>query len=167
MEKTHVPWSPRFLTTASLIAALYAALALLLEPVSYGPIQCRLSEALTVLPLLTPAAVPGLFVGCLLANLLGPYGLPDVILGSLCTLLAALGTHFFRRSTFLALLFPVFINALGVASYLYFLARTPFIFTATTILIGEGIAVYGPGLLILMAIRKSSLAEKIWPQKES
>ena len=61
--------TPRSLCMSAVIAALYAALTLLLAPISYGPIQLRLSEALTLLPMLLPQAVPGLFVGCLIANL--------------------------------------------------------------------------------------------------
>ena len=61
----------RFITRAAVIAAIYCALTLLLRPISYGEVQLRVSEALTILPVLTPAAVPGLFIGCLLANLLG------------------------------------------------------------------------------------------------
>jgi uncharacterized membrane protein len=158
MGKTLTPWNTRFLTTASAIAALYAALALLCEPISYGPIQCRISEVLTVLPIITPAAIPGLFAGCLLTNMLGPYGLPDIILGSLCTLLAALGTHAFRHTTCVALLFPVMVNALGISLYLHFLVRMPFTITAASILASEAIVVFGPGMLVLLALKKLSLS---------
>ena len=87
----------RLLTTRSLclsaiIAALYAALTMALPVLSYGAWQCRLSEALTLLPLVLPQAVPGLFVGCVVANLLSPVGVWDVVFGSLATLLAAVGT---------------------------------------------------------------------------
>ena len=73
-----------------MIAALYAALTITLAPISYGPIQFRVSEALTLLPWYRAEAVPGLFVGCLVANFFGGYGLVDMICGSMATLIAAL-----------------------------------------------------------------------------
>ncbi|MEA5002230.1 MAG: QueT transporter family protein, partial [Christensenella sp.] len=87
----------RYLCEASLIAALYAALTLLLAPLSYGPVQVRVSEALCVLPFFTPAAVPGLFIGCMLANLYtAGLGVMDIVVGSLATLLAATLTWLIR-----------------------------------------------------------------------
>lgn len=83
------------LTLAAVIAAAYAALPLCLP--AYGAIQVRLSEAFTVLPFLFPAAVPGVAVGCLVANLLSPYGLIDVACGTAATLLAALWTSRIRH----------------------------------------------------------------------
>ena len=80
----------RFITVSAVIAALYAALTLLLQPVAYfGAAQCRLSEGLTLLAFLMPEAIPGLAVGCLAANILGGGALPDIILGTLATLAAA------------------------------------------------------------------------------
>ncbi|MGV8123644.1 MAG: QueT transporter family protein [Candidatus Xenobiia bacterium LiM19] len=147
----------RYMAAAAMIAALYAVLTLALEPLSYGPVQCRISEALTVLPVFSPAAVPGLFVGCFIANLMGPNGLPDVICGSLCTLLAASGTYHFRRRPALALLFPVLVNAFGISAYLSILARTPFWYTFVSILTGETLAVYGLGLLLIHILKKSGI----------
>ena len=68
-----------FLVQAAVIAAVYTALTLLLMPLSYGVMQIRVSEALTILPALTPAAIPGLFIGCLISNMIGPYGILDKI----------------------------------------------------------------------------------------
>jgi uncharacterized membrane protein len=68
----------RFLLQAAVIGAAYAALTIALAPFSYGPVQLRFSEALTVLPCFTPAAIPGLFVGCLVSNLVSPYGITDL-----------------------------------------------------------------------------------------
>ncbi len=82
----------RRLAHGAVIAALYAALTLIFEPISFGAMQVRIAETLSILPMFTPAAVPGLFVGCLLANLLGGAIVWDVIFGSLATLIgAALG----------------------------------------------------------------------------
>ena len=85
-------FSTRDLTLAALIAAVYAVLTVALPIPAYSGIQVRLSEALTVLPFFFPAATPGLFVGCIIANLFSPYSL-DVVCGSLATLLACLVTQ--------------------------------------------------------------------------
>ena len=82
--------SIRFISQAAIIAAMYAALTLSLYGMSYGQIQLRVAEALTILPYFTPAAIPGLFAGCIISNALGPNGLIDVIVGSLATLAAAI-----------------------------------------------------------------------------
>ena len=80
------------LVRGAFIAALYAALTIFLAPISYGSIQFRLSEVLTVLPFIMPEAVPGLTIGCLLANWLGGSTIFDIIFGTLATFLAALIT---------------------------------------------------------------------------
>ena len=107
----------RFLTQAALIAALYVVLTMLsaLFGLASGAIQVRLSEALTILPAFTPAAVPGLFIGCLLANTLSG-ALPwDIVFGSLATLLGAFGTYLLLRcSRWLAPLPPILANMLVV-----------------------------------------------------
>ena len=76
------------LARAGMIAAIYAALTLIFAPISFNAVQFRISEAMTVLPILLPEAVPGLAVGCLVANILGGAALPDVIGGTLATLIA-------------------------------------------------------------------------------
>jgi uncharacterized membrane protein len=107
-------FSTKYIAQVGIIAALYAAITILLAPISYGPIQVRVSEALTVLPFLTPAAVPGLFLGCLVANVYGGLGLPDIIGGSLCTLLAAFLTYLVSktRRPILAPVPPIVVNSL-------------------------------------------------------
>ncbi len=81
-----------FLAQGAIIAAMYVALTLIFAPISFGAVQVRIAEALTILPLFTPAAIPGLFIGCLIANGLGGGILLDVIFGSIATLIgAALG----------------------------------------------------------------------------
>ena len=81
----------RTLALGGMVAALYAALTVLLAPLSYGPVQLRFSEGLTLLPYFLPEAVPGLAAGCLIANLFGGYGAVDVVVGTGATLLA--GVH--------------------------------------------------------------------------
>ena len=94
-----------FLTQAAMIAALYVVLTFIANAfgLASGVIQVRLSEALTVLPFFTPAAVPGLYVGCLLANLLTGGCLLDILVGSLATLIGALGTRALRKWKWLVL----------------------------------------------------------------
>ncbi|MGL4483633.1 MAG: QueT transporter family protein, partial [Anaerovoracaceae bacterium] len=96
----------KFLLQAAIIAAIYAALTIALAPISYGPMQVRIAEALTVLPAITPAAIPGLFIGCALANILGPYGALDIILGSTASLIAAVSSYLLRSKPWLVPLPP-------------------------------------------------------------
>ena len=104
---------------AGIIAALYAVLTIYLGSIAYGPFQIRPAEALTLLPLLYVESIPALFVGCLIANLLSPYGVADIVVGSLVTLIAACLTYIIPRlvkNRFLRAalggLFPVFLNAI-------------------------------------------------------
>ena len=89
----------QFMTQAAMIAAIYVVLCVVFQPISYGPIQTRIAEALTVLPFFTPAAIPGLFVGCLIANVLGGGIILDVIAGSVATLIAAFATYALRNKS--------------------------------------------------------------------
>ncbi len=112
----------RRIVRAGVIASVYVGLTYALAPISFGQVQLRVAEALTVLPILYPEAVPALFIGCLLANLMGPYGIIDIVLGSLTTLLAATLTRRFRKSI-LAYFWPIALNAFIVSAYLSFLAE--------------------------------------------
>ena len=92
-----------FLAYGAVIAAIYVALTMAFQPISFGPVQFRISEALCILPFFTPAAIPGLFVGCFLSNLFcGAAGL-DIVFGSLATLIGAVGSYALRRSKVLGL----------------------------------------------------------------
>lgn len=151
----------RLLTTRSLclsavIAALYAALTMALPALSYGAIQCRLSEALTLLPLMLPQAIPGLFVGCIVANLLSPVGLMDVVFGSLATLLAAVGVYALRRRPLLAALCPVVANGLIVGLIISLQANLPLALTMLEVAAGEVIVV-ALGLALMQALRHTGL----------
>lgn len=153
-------FSTKFITQAGIIAALYAAITIILAPISYGPVQVRVSEALTVLPFVTPAAIPGLFLGCVVANLYGGLGLYDIIGGSICTLLAAYLTYLLSRTKrpILAPLPPVLINALGVSLYLHFLFDFPYFVTVFYIAVGEILACYVLGYTLLkLVLRKEKI----------
>lgn len=102
----------RNLTQGAMIAAIYVVLTVTLAPISYGPIQFRISEALCILPYFTPAAIPGLFIGCLLSNLIGTAAALDVIFGSLATLIGAVGSYALRRTKWLVCLPPILANTI-------------------------------------------------------
>ena len=108
------------LARGAIIAALYAVLTLLLQPLSYGEVQIRFSEALTLLPILMPEAVPALAVGCLLANVLGGCMLVDIVFGTLATLLAAICTQRLRERFWLAALMPVLFNGVIVGAVVHY-----------------------------------------------
>ena len=150
------------LATAGVIAALYAVLAYFASifGIAYGPIQCRFSEALCVLPFLFPAATPGLFVGCLVATLLRPYGALDIIFGSLATLLAAVWTQHTHHK-WLAPLPPVLCNAVIVGAVISFQETGftgafagAFAYNAVTVGVGEAIACYVLGGVLLTVLPK-------------
>nr|WP_325298008.1 QueT transporter family protein [uncultured Dysosmobacter sp.] len=153
-------FTTRQLATAGIIAALYTVLSLFANVfgVAYGPIQCRFSEALTVLPFFLPEAVPGLFIGCLVTNLMSTVGPLDIIFGSLATLLAALWTRK-MPSKWLAPLPPVLCNAVIIGAMIAwyeagFTAAFPglFAYNAFTVGLGEAIACYVLGLLLLQLL---------------
>lgn len=100
-----------------LIASLYVVLTLIVAPVGFGPIQLRPSEALTVLPLYFPEAVPALFVGCIISNTVSAYGVLDILFGSVATLIAAFLTSK-MKSKYTAPLPSVIVNALIVGATL-------------------------------------------------
>lgn len=154
--------SVKDLTAAAVVAALYTALSLLSNSlgIAFGPVQCRFSEALTLLPMILPSSVYGLTVGCLLTNILSPYGLPDLIVGTLATFLAADLTRRCKKDR-LGALPPVLYNAFLVGALLAFQqtgfgAAFPaaFCYQALTVGLGQLIACYGLGIPLLRMLRK-------------
>lgn len=150
----HQPFNTRGLTLAAVIAALYTALTVLFAPISFGAVQFRVSEALTLLPMLTPFAAPGLFAGCLLSNLIMGAPWQDVIFGSLATLLAALATRQLRRFPWLAALMPVVFNGLIIGAVLKYTQNLPFLLTAGTVALGEAAVCYMLGLPLTQLLHK-------------
>jgi uncharacterized membrane protein len=150
----------RYLVQMGVIAALYSAVTVAFGSFAYGPVQVRISEALTVLPFLWPAAIPGLTIGCAVANLFGPFGMVDVIIGSLLTLTAALLTARMPRP-WMAPLPPILINAVGLSFYLPtmtgipFLGGIPYLSTFIAVGIGQSIACYGLGYPLLLIVRRT------------
>ena len=157
----------RFLTRAAAIAALYAVLTYLagLMSLAYGPVQFRFSEALTVLPFLFPEAVPGLFVGCIVSNLISPYGLLDLVVGSLATLIAAIWTAKCGKR-YLAPLPPVVCNAVLVGGMIAWYEAgfgpgfpAAFAYNALTVGTGEAAVCYALGLPLLHGLERTSLVK--------
>lgn len=103
-----------YITRAAAIAAIYVVLVLIFNYWSFGPIQFRIAEALTILPYFTSAAIPGLFIGCLIANITGGAVIWDIVFGSLATLIGAVGTRLLRKKKWLAPLPPIIANTLIV-----------------------------------------------------
>ncbi len=144
------------LVQGAVIAALYAVLTLMFSWISYGPIQFRISELLTVLPIFLPSAIPGLTVGCIVANLIGGYGVYDIIFGSLATLLGALGTRALCRKPMPAVLAPVVANSLIVGSMLYFVVPDSglLIMNMLTVGLGEFVICFCLGLPLVHLLKR-------------
>jgi uncharacterized membrane protein len=157
-----IPRKPdiRYITRVAVIAALYAAVTLLLAPISYGALQFRVSEALTLLPILTPAGVLGLTVGCLIANLLGSATILDIVFGTVATLLAARLTRQLRDKPVLAALPPVVVNAIIVGAVLSYAFSLPLFLTIGQVGLGQLGACYVLGLPLFYALRR--LPHNIW-----
>ncbi len=140
-------------TRAAMIGAIYAVLTVLFAPISYGMIQVRIAEMLMVLPYFTKAAIPGLFVGCLIANVFGGYGLLDIVFGSLATLISAYIVSKIDNR-YLVPLPPVIINAVIVGMVLSVVLELPFYLTAAWVGAGQVVACYGLGLPLLLFLEK-------------
>ena len=143
----------KYLTQAAIIAAVYVIITMIFAPISYGQIQVRISEALTILPFFTPAAIPGLFVGCLLANIFGGEGPLDIIFGSLATFLAAYLSYKMPRR-YLVPAPPVIINAIVIGFVLYFAINVPLVMTMGWVGLGQLIACYGIGYPLMLILER-------------
>ncbi len=159
-----------YLVHGAMIAAIYAAATYFSAAlgIAYNAIQFRFSEALTVLAVFTPAAIPGLTVGCILGNISSPFGVWDIIFGSLATFLAAICARKLRNVTIkglplLSLLMPVVFNALIVGAEITFLfptdapSLTAFVIAALEVGAGEAAVCLAGGIPLFYAIKKSRL----------
>lgn len=154
----------RLITQGAIIAGLYIAFTLVSNALGLasGVIQLRLSEALTILPMFMPAAVPGLFIGCLIANFMCGSMLPDVIFGSIATLLGALGTYYLGKNKWIAPVFPILSNTViipFVLKYVYGISGAIWYF-ALTVFIGEVISCGVLGILLYDALKKTKGIDK-------
>ncbi|QHQ60430.1 hypothetical protein Ana3638_06305 [Anaerocolumna sedimenticola] len=143
-----------FITQAALIAAIYVVLVYVFKPISFSYVQVRIAEALTILPYFTPAAIPGVTIGCLLANLLTGADMLDIIFGSLATLIGAIGSYVLRKHKFLVPIPPILANTIivpWILRYAYaFVLPIPFMML--TVGIGEVISCGLLGLLLLFVL---------------
>ena len=150
-------FTTKHIAQAALIAAAYAALTVLLAPISYSVMQVRISEALCVLALFTPAAVPGLTIGCLIANMLGPNGIWDVVLGTLATLIGVVGIYLLRNKNFFIALLPnILSNAIIIGLCCRYLwgEQLSVIICMLLVCAGEAISCYIPGFIFAKALEK-------------
>ena len=152
------------LCRAAVIGALYAAVTLLLAPISYGNLQCRVSEALCILPWFFPETAWGLFAGCLLANLLGGTGPLDIVFGSLATLIACLITARLNPRG-LALLPPVIVNAVMVGAMLAYVITPDSFWSSCPVFAlevgaGEAVAMYVLGLPLSFVLERIPYVRK-------
>ncbi len=150
--------SALFITQGAMIAALYVVLTVFVNAfgLASGAIQVRISEALCILPIFTPAAIPGLFVGCLISNIVTGCAVWDIVFGSLATLIGALGTYFLRKTKFLYTLPPVVSNMIIVPMILKFAYQLEDAvwFLVVTVGAGEIISVCIIGSLLRLALWK-------------
>ena len=146
----------RNLVFGALIAAIYVVLTMAFRPISYGPIQFRISEALCVLPFFTPAAIPGVTLGCLISNLLGGAVMMDVIFGSLATLIGAIGSWLLRRNRWMVSLPPILSNTLIIPWVLKFAYGSEDLvwYMMITVGIGEILAIGVLGQLLISVLTK-------------
>lgn len=141
----------------AVISALYVVLTMVFMPISFGPVQFRISEILCVLPFFTPAAVPGLFIGCLLSNFLCGAAILDVIFGSIATLIGAAGSYYLgKRSKWLVCLPPILSNTVIIPWVLrYAYGSTDMIsFAMVTVGIGEIMAIGVLGNIFLVTLER-------------
>lgn len=147
----------RKIVFGALIGALYAALTLAIPFMSFLPNQLRVSEALTVLPYFSSYSVWGIFIGCIVANILSPYGALDMVVGSLASLIAAVLTYYIGKSNLkykriIAPLPAVIVNAIMIGLLISYSTNTPFTANALSVGFGELISCYLFGLPLLLFI---------------
>ncbi|MFH1700550.1 MAG: QueT transporter family protein [Candidatus Zixiibacteriota bacterium] len=148
----------RQIAIAGLIAAIYFVITISpgISAISYGNIQFRIAESLTILPFVYPGAIFGIFIGCLLANIFGPVGVIDIIAGSLLTLVAGWLTFLLRKTKkpYLAPIPPIVINAFGVSVYVSYLYKVPYWICVSEIFVGQTVVCYLLGYPLLKYIIK-------------
>ncbi len=155
----------RKIVFGGVIGGIYAALTLALAPISYGEVQFRIAEALTVLPFFSVFSTWGLFVGCLISNILSPIGPLDMIFGSLATFIAAIMTYYIGKSNlkfkrYIAPLPAVIVNAIVIGLLISYSSNIPFVIPALQVGFGQLVVCYILGLPLLMVIDKNENLKK-------
>ncbi|MCL1875785.1 MAG: QueT transporter family protein [Synergistaceae bacterium] len=149
----------RDIARGAMIAALYIAVTMLFAPISFGEVQLRVSESLTLLPFYMPEAVPALFVGCLIANFIGGLGLWDVIFGSGATLLAALLSSK-MPNLWLAAVPPVIVNMFVIGTILHLIIDVPLLAAYLYVGLGQAAACYAVGIPLMKVLEKYSIISR-------
>lgn len=153
--------STRQLVYIGLIAALYVVLIAIFPAISFGQLQVRIAEMLTLLPVLTPLAIPGITLGCLIANLIFSGVFLDILLGTLATLIAGVLTYLFRKNLWIAAFPPVIINAFMVAYILMVSVGANFLLSVFYVGVGQLIACYALGVPFVTLLKKV-LPDQFW-----
>ncbi len=161
------------LAASAVIGAAYAVLSIVFAFIGYGPVQFRLAEVLCILPFFLPFSVWGLFAGCVVANILSPYGPIDIIFGSLATLIAALLTMYIGRvscggaaARVLACLPPVVCNGLIIGALIAWSTAkeaffVSFVWNAVTVAFGEAVVMYAIGLPLMIYLPRTAFFNEI------
>ena len=153
-----------FMTHAAAVAAIYIVLTMVFQPISFGPVQFRVSEALCILPFFTPAAVPGLFVGCLLSNLFCGATALDVIFGSLATLIGAVGSYLLRHNRWAVCVPPIMANTIIIPWVLRYAYGSADLIPVAMVTVGAGeilaIGVLGNALLAALLPVRNAVFKK-------
>ncbi len=145
----------KYLAEVAIIAAIYTILTVMLSWISYGQIQFRVAEALLVLVLFKKSGPAGLILGCLLANIFSPLGWPDIIFGTLGSVLAVYSIYRFKdMNIFITLLPGVIFNAILVALELKLFFNVPFFATALYVGAGQAVVIYALGIPLYYALKK-------------
>ena len=152
------------MTHAAAVAAIYIVLTMVFQPISFGPVQFRVSEALCILPFFTPAAVPGLFVGCLLSNLFCGAAALDVIFGSLATLIGAVGSYLLRHKPWAVCVPPIMANTIIIPWVLRYAYGSADLIPVAMVTVGAGeilaIGVLGNALLAALLPVRNAVFKK-------
>ena len=145
-----------YVAQGAIIAALYVALTLIFAPISFGAMQVRIAEALTIMPLFTPVAIPGLFVGCIIANIMGGAIVWDVVFGSLATLIGAALGYVLRKNRWLVPIPAVVSNSVIVPLVLKYGygMDMPLYLIVIYVALGEIVGCYLLGELLATALLK-------------
>ena len=147
------------LTQGAAIAAIYVVLTMVFAPISFGAMQVRIAEAMTIMPLFTPMAIPGLFIGCLFANLLGGAVVLDVVFGSIATLIGAWGGWLLRKNRWLVPVPAILANTVIVPLVLKYGygVDLPLLLSALYIAVGEILGCYVLGEILASALIRRGL----------
>lgn len=145
----------KYLAEVAIIAAIYIVLTVMLSWLSYGQVQFRIAEALLVLVLYKKSGPAGLIIGCLIANIFSPFGLPDIIFGTLGSVFAVSGIYLLRKQNiFISLLPGVIANAILVGLELKIFVNLPFFLSALYVAVGQAVVIYALGIPLYYALKK-------------